>query len=514
MNHLWLYLFEVSCCLALFYLLYHIALRQVLAFNANRIYLLLSYPLSFLIPLLSVKMYPVFYETIMPTHNDGILAPNISENIAHNVVINYWDVLLLIYGIITFLFLIKLIYNILSIFKIIYFSQRQRLNDYILVRHDSQKVYSFFRYLLHPKSTDLSQEIIEHELTHIRQKHSIDIIISEIVKAILWINPVVYLLQKAIKLNHEYICDRKASEISGAYDYAKLLARYSIEEHHLMLTNNFSYKLKNRIIMLQHSANSRSQAWRYLLIFPILIGTLNLFAFEKYYVPITDNISALDTIPTPNIKTVTVTDTIIIFDTVTKKESISVMTYEEQVVEIIDTIFTFDPDTFEEKVSIVISEIPLEEYHEMYDKKDENVSKEEINPTGSAHDTIFTFNPATGEETMEVIEREVPCYTLFWGDDAFSGTNNIISKSQFKSLINKELNVVLNPQSDCKEVGTFVGEFAFVPNGGMPTLQRFDGKDKRVEVQQNEAISEGTLIFISKMKVNGESIDDIRLEVK
>lgn len=516
MNYLWLYLFEVSCCLALFYLLYYMVLRQVPAFNANRMYLLLSYPVSFLIPLLSVQMYPVFYETIIPINTAETMTQNIPENIAQTSAINYFDIIFIIYTIIVFLFFIKMIINILSILKIIYSNKKQYLNDHILVLHDSSKTYSFFHYLLHPKSVDISPEIIEHELTHIRQKHSVDIIISEIVKAILWINPVVYFLQRAIKLNHEYICDRKASEISGAYDYAKLLAQYSIKEHQLMLTNNFSYKLKNRIIMLQHSVNSRSQVWRYLLIFPMLIGALNLFAFEEYYIPISQNeVSLSDTIPRPDIKNVTVTDTVLVFDPATKKETMSIMTYEEQVVEVIDTIVIFDPNTLEEKINIVRREIPIDEYEEI-------VTKEEGNkiPEAMPGDTIFIFNPATGEETMEIIENK-PCYTFFWGEYAFSGTRNVISKSQFKSLLDKEFSVVEGLHCDSEEVHTFVGEFAIVPNNNKAVLQLFYGKSKHAKLQQftpmppfEEETLEGTLIFISKMKVNGKPIDDIRIEVK
>ncbi len=517
MNHLWLYLFEVSCCLCLFYLLYYIVLRQVPAFNANRIYLLLSYPVSFLIPLLSLNIYPVFYETIIPSNTAETLGQNIPENIAHTSALNYFDIIFIIYIFIVFLFFIKMIINILSIFKIIYSNKKQYLNDHILVLHNTPKIYSFFHYLLHPQSADLSPEIIEHELTHIRQKHSIDIIVSEIVKAVLWINPVVYLLQRAIKLNHEYICDRKASEINGAYDYAKLLARYSIQEHHLMITNNFSYKLKNRIIMLQHSVNSRSQIWRYLLIFLMLIGALNLFAFEEYYVPITQNeVSSSDTIPTPDIKTVTVTDTILVFDPATKKETMSFMTYEEQVVEVIDTIFTFDPDTFEERRSIVKRDIPLDEYQKITVKEEVNKISEPM-----VGDTIFTFDPATGEETMEVIGNKAQCYTFFWGEYAFSGTKNVISKSQFKSLLDKEFSVVEGLHCDSEEVHTFVGEFAIVPNNNKAVLQLFYGKSKYAKLQQftsippfEEETLDGTLIFISKMKVNGKPIDDIRIEVK
>lgn len=510
MSYIWIYLLEVSCCLTLFYLLYYIVLRQIPAFNTNRMYLLLSYPVSFLIPLFSVKMYPVFYE--IPANTVGTIAQNIPENIVESAAINYWNILFVIYGIIAVLFLIKLIYSILSIFKTIYSGKRQRLNDYILVQHDAQKTYSFFRYLLYPKSVDLLPEIIEHELTHIRQKHSIDIIISEIVKAILWINPVVYLLQRAIKLNHEYICDRKASQINGAYNYAKLLARCSMKEHNLILTNNFSYKLKNRIIMLQHSVNSKSQTWRYFLIIPMLIATLHLFAFDDYYVPIMEDneVSLSDTIPMPPIKTITVTDTIFTFDPNTFEEQITIVTSEQEVVEALDTIVTFDPNTLEETIRVVKSEILLDEYK----VRVEEGAPKMYEPRSMAGDTVITFDPKTGKETMEIIKNKTGCYVLFWGKNVFLGSNNVISKSQFKSLIDKKLGFGKEVKSDCEEVDTFVGEFAFVPNGGTPTLQRFDEKDNRVEVPNIEAISEGALIFINNIKVNGEPLDNIRLEVK
>lgn len=53
----------------------------------------------------------------------------------------------------------------------------------------------------------LEPEILEHELAHIQQRHSCDILFIEILKCVFWFNPILVLYKKAIELNHEFLAD-------------------------------------------------------------------------------------------------------------------------------------------------------------------------------------------------------------------------------------------------------------------------------------------------------------------
>jgi len=309
------------------------------------------YAVSFLLPLLHFNVYPIYIEKSLGAKNTTSFAGTIESVVADQAIDMYKGVFI-IYGVIALIFACRLLINLTTVLLRIWRSSKIVGPHYtVLEGQDSDKVYSFFRYLIKPKNQNLRDEILEHELIHIRQYHSIDLIISEIAKAILWFNPFVYLIQKTIKTNHEYICDSYASKINGRYNYAKLLSEISFGSSHLTCVNNFSYKLKNRIIMLQKLDKLTHRKWRYAMVLPLLLLGLHMYAFKTYRIttlpPV--NEAAVDTIPYQ-------VDTITIFDSDTYEETVR---YEKFVT---DTISTFDTDTYKETVTFerrVIEEGPI-----------------------------------------------------------------------------------------------------------------------------------------------------------
>jgi len=134
---------------------------------------------------------------------------------------------------------------------------------------------SFFSMIFLPSgiSNDYKNLIIRHEEVHTRQLHSIDVILFEFIKAIFWINPIVHLLERELKLVHEYIADSIACNENRA-DYSKALLAYNLGVSAQVLTNNF-YQLstiKNRIIMLQKTTSVHSSIFRLLLILPMFLA--------------------------------------------------------------------------------------------------------------------------------------------------------------------------------------------------------------------------------------------------
>jgi hypothetical protein len=68
----------------------------------------------------------------------------------------------------------------------------------------------------------IDKELFDHELEHVRQSHTIDIILIELLKILYWFNPVHILYDRAIRINHELLADnevlrdRSDIEISSA----------------------------------------------------------------------------------------------------------------------------------------------------------------------------------------------------------------------------------------------------------------------------------------------------------
>ena len=362
-----IYLAEVSVALAIFYSFYYLFLRKQVTYQWNRIYLLLSYLMSFIVPAISLKVYPIYITTQYGAPSGRPLAENTDAGLLTS------EMMITLLGI-AFLagvavLLIRFLINLYSIIDLINKSEKKVEDRYTLITHDKDHLtYSWFRYLF-TDEVKPSQAILEHEQVHIDEWHTIDLIMAEIVKIILWFNPFVYLTQKSIKLNHEYICDFKASEKLGVLSYAKSLATYP-ETHHLSLYNNFAYKLKNRIIMLQQTSKSRNFTI-YLLVLPMFVGLLTLFSFETY--PVSTELGeaqpiVLDTLPDDGYY--------------------------------IDTIVTFNPETYEEKVQIVRTK----KNKDGISYRQGRIAQKPVSPSESV-DTIIVYNPETMEERMEIVKK-------------------------------------------------------------------------------------------------------------
>ena len=123
---------------------------------------------------------------------------------------DYWSLILWsVYGIGLLLFGSKFIRNLWSM--IVKVQQNPKyLNKkvtYVLL-DDKVTPHTFLRYIFFNKHTfeyqRIPKEVIWHEETHAKQRHSIDIILIEALQVILWFNPLLYITKASIKLNHEF----------------------------------------------------------------------------------------------------------------------------------------------------------------------------------------------------------------------------------------------------------------------------------------------------------------------
>ena len=98
--------------------------------------------------------------------------------------------------------------------------------------------------------------ILTHEAAHISERHTIDILISEFVKILLWFNPIMYLYQRKLKEVHEYLADQTVVNTKcSTVQYATLMMEEARKHtaHILPVTHFFHNQLKNRLIMLSKS---------------------------------------------------------------------------------------------------------------------------------------------------------------------------------------------------------------------------------------------------------------------
>ena len=126
----------------------------------------------------------------------------------------------------------------------------------------------------------IEQELFTHELTHVNQKHTLDVLILELIQSIFWINPFFILLKKTMQLNHEFLADEKViKEHKNTFQYQHLLLNKAAWKNEYYLASNLNYSLtKKRLKMMTTQSSPTKILLKKLAIIPLLTGFLFLFA--------------------------------------------------------------------------------------------------------------------------------------------------------------------------------------------------------------------------------------------
>lgn len=299
----WLYyLAEANLYLCVFYLAYCLFLAKETHYQLNRIFLLTSCVFAFVIPVLQVdslkrpEATSAMHET-MVTPGFEQLAMQADLTIApvaagtQTVVaptLTYQDYLWWGYiagaSILLLIFAIKLF----TVFKLTRNQKTKRDDCQVIYLPDTDVAFSFFNYLFIGVQANGADTIINHELVHIRQKHSADIIFLELIKVICWFNPCIYLLQNSLKTVHEYIADEQAAAFENdAITYSSFLVNNAYGLGGSSITHSFfNYNLlKKRIIMLNQQRSGKLARLKYLVAVPLCAGLLcaSTLTFSKSY---------------------------------------------------------------------------------------------------------------------------------------------------------------------------------------------------------------------------------------
>lgn len=218
--------------------------------------------LSLLIPLVRLEglsTQKVTQQVYATVNWNGILEQT-SLVAAPDAGLNWATALVYIYFAGITFFLLKLIFNLLAVRKLI-------------TQIKSGSAFSFFNKKVVDADLPLVQVIDIHEDAHIRQWHSLDILFFELIAIITWINPIVYLYKKSIKNIHEFLADEKAAAFQGdKAEYAMLILSQSFGIAPNRLTNGFFNKslIKKRIMMLQKERSKKVAIMKYGIFFPLL----------------------------------------------------------------------------------------------------------------------------------------------------------------------------------------------------------------------------------------------------
>ena len=280
------YIIQLILFQTLFLAVYDLFLHKETFFKWNRIYLLATPILSFIIPLLSLKSLqktvPQEYIEYLP---EVVINPQVYiENSTP------FETLL---GISTFIFYmgmgffaILFLVRLTKIFNLIFTSKSIKKDKYTLVLlTKKQSAFSFFNYIFINKHLfehkDL--QIIQHELIHCKHRHTIDLLYFELLKIVMWFNPLVYVYQKRITLLHEYISDAEVVKETDKNIYFNILLAETFNVENISFINQFFKHslIKKRIVMITKEKSQKMKKLKYLLIAPLLLAMLVFSSFKE-----------------------------------------------------------------------------------------------------------------------------------------------------------------------------------------------------------------------------------------
>lgn len=271
-----LYLLQVNVGLILFYALYKLVCTRDTFFRSRRFILIVSLVLPFILPFIDVREWLESRDRmIMLTHFDySAVLPEIvvgseaAETGNRVFVLSEWIGYLYLAGVVVLL--VWLAVQAFSLYRLIVRMPEKEINGVrIKCLNDPSGPFSFFGWIfMNPAAVkeDEISEILTHEMAHVKQHHSVDVLLAEMVSICCWMNPFAWLLKREVRLNLEFLADRKVMEAGFAtksYQYHLLGLAYN---HKYGLSNNFNFShLKQRIIMMNKKKSNATGHIKYAL---------------------------------------------------------------------------------------------------------------------------------------------------------------------------------------------------------------------------------------------------------
>jgi len=291
------YLFYSSISLALLLVVYRFLLEKETRFTFNRVFLLWSLVFSFIIPLTPVGLVSLEIpwsalfssgETVSVTNyqnTEGLILnsevqPTAMENGSASISSDtLFTIAFLFYVSIAVLLFIKLIRIINRIQSTIRQNPKRIIQGCEVVFLNENVIpHTFINTVFLNKKQfergEIPEEVFNHEFTHIKQKHSLDILFIEFLKIIFWFNPLLYLYKHAIALNHEYLADEVVlSKGTVVKNYQRLLLKTMEGSTIHGLSSSFNFSLtKRRLQMMTQSKTKAKFLFKIVMLVPFFTG--------------------------------------------------------------------------------------------------------------------------------------------------------------------------------------------------------------------------------------------------
>lgn len=330
-----IYMLKVAILSAVFIVLYHLLLRHETFHRLNRIILVSSLVLSYILPFIIITVHkdgapvrntvnvmdepvpePVTapYQPVITsgsvyssTPKDETAQENRTQNLTQvievsgqdynpepavtsrkPIQIEWWKVLSAVYllGL-----LVVLVYRILSTTKVIRIIRKanvvQKNPDFTLVEtRQSVHPFSWMRFIVLPQEGKAAGQapILDHEKAHLAHHHSLELLWTDILSALQWFNPALMLFRQDLYSIHEFQAD--ADVLKKGYDrrqYQYLMLDCATDKTEFRAANTFRKStLEGRIDMINKKKSARTSLLKLAYIPVLLLFAINVFAERVY----------------------------------------------------------------------------------------------------------------------------------------------------------------------------------------------------------------------------------------
>ena len=282
-TELFMYLLKSMILSGIFFGYYTLFLKNTIYHAYNRFYLLASMALSLAIPFFKLSMFSVTEEQAAGAKQLLIYLTQLPASPVQEAYID-WEIIVI--AVISSLFVCYLVYSVVRIFRLKAMNSKTQMGEFTFIETDLDEApFSFFSNLFWKKSISIEDEcgrkILQHELSHIREKHSWDRLFSQLICSVFWMNPFNWIIQKELQNIHEFIADRDAVGTGEVDAFAKMLLQTYYGNHFLNPSHSFYYSsIKRRIIMLTTSNVPKYAYLRKVAVLPMLAFILALFSIQ------------------------------------------------------------------------------------------------------------------------------------------------------------------------------------------------------------------------------------------
>jgi beta-lactamase regulating signal transducer with metallopeptidase domain len=272
--------FLIKSTITLFVLLtvYYLFLEKEKIHVFNRFYLLFSLAFSMVIPFITIEVIEEIAQPSIETANIQMLQGSaVVLDETDYISLGLW----ILYAIITLILAIRFINNISTI------SSKMKSNtsiDYknakLILVPEKTLPHTFLNVIFINETEyhnrEIEAELYTHELTHVSQKHTLDILCIEILKTIFWFNPIFIFYKKAIQLNHEFLADEKVvNSYNNVLFYQSLLLSKANENQTFYLASNLNYSItKKRLLMMTKTTSRIKSIAKKIVLIPLFAGLI------------------------------------------------------------------------------------------------------------------------------------------------------------------------------------------------------------------------------------------------